>query len=247
MKKINKNYYVLILSLFIILTFAPGIFANENINFLTLKNNEVNLRQGPSFKYPIKLIYKKKYLPVIILDKSETWRKISDFENNSGWIHVSQLSKKKSAINIKNNSIIYKKPTIFSKPIAKLENGRLMIIKKCKIKWCKITSGKYSGWIEKKYLPVEILDTSETWRKIKDLENNTGWIHISQLSKKKSAINIKNNSILYKKPSIYSKPIARIETGKLLVIKKCKLKWCKIESEEFTGWITKNFLWGMIN
>ena len=152
MKKINKNYYVLILSLFIILTFAPGIFANENINFLTLKNNEVNLRQGPSFKYPIKLIYKKKYLPVIILDKSETWRKISDFENNSGWIHVSQLSKKKSAINIKNNSIIYKKPTIFSKPIAKLETGRLMLIKKCKNEWCKIISGNYQGWVLKKNL-----------------------------------------------------------------------------------------------
>jgi len=152
MKKINKNYYVLILSLFIILTFAPGIFANENINFLTLKNNEVNLRQGPSFKYPIKLIYKKKYLPVIILDKSETWRKISDFENNSGWIHVSQLSKKKSAINIKNNSIIYKKPTIFSKPIAKLETGRLMLIKKCKNEWCKINTGGFNGWINKKYL-----------------------------------------------------------------------------------------------
>jgi len=152
MKKINKNYYVFILSLFIILTFAPGIFANENINFLTLKNNEVNLRQGPSFKYPIKLIYKKKYLPVIILDKSETWRKISDFENNSGWIHVSQLSKKKSAINIKNNSIIYKKPTIFSKPIAKLETGRLMLIKKCKNEWCKINTGGFNGWINKKYL-----------------------------------------------------------------------------------------------
>ena len=152
MKKINKNYYVLILSLFIILTFAPGIFANENINFLTLKNNEVNLRQGPSFKYPIKLIYKKKYLPVIILDKSETWRKISDFENNSGWIHVSQLSKKKSAINIKNNSINYKKPSIFSKPIAKLETGRLMLIKKCKNEWCKINTGGFNGWINKKYL-----------------------------------------------------------------------------------------------
>ena len=117
-----------------------------------MKNNEVNLRQGPSFKYPIKLIYKKKYLPVIILDKSETWRKISDFENNSGWIHVSQLSKKKSAINIKNNSIIYKKPTIFSKPIAKLETGRLMLIKKCKNEWCKINTGGFNGWINKKYL-----------------------------------------------------------------------------------------------
>jgi len=83
--------------------FIPKSFSNESINFLSLKNNEVNLRQGPSFEYPIKLIYKKKYLPVLILDKLETWRKISDFESNSGWIHISQLSKKKSAINIKKN------------------------------------------------------------------------------------------------------------------------------------------------
>ena len=152
MKKIDKHYYALIVLLFIFLTFVTKIFANENANFLTLKNDEVNLRQGPSFEYPIKLIYKKKYLPVIILDKSETWRKISDFENNSGWIHVSQLSKKKSAINIKNNSIIYKKPTIFSKPIAKLETGRLMLIKKCKDEWCKINTGRFNGWINRKYL-----------------------------------------------------------------------------------------------
>ena len=152
MKKKNKHYQTFLILFFLILLFNPKSLAKESINFLTLKNNEVNLRQGPSFEYPIKLIYKKKYLPVIILDKSDTWRKIKDFENNSGWIHISQLSKKKSAINIKNNSIIYKKPTIFSKPIAKLETGRLMLIKKCKIKWCKITSEKYSGWIEKNYL-----------------------------------------------------------------------------------------------
>ena len=147
MKK-NKKYYLI----FIFLFFLPKSFAMESINFLSLKNNEVNLRQGPSFKYPIKLIYKKKYLPVIIIDKSETWRKISDFENNSGWIHISQLSKKKSAINIKNDSLLYKKPTIYSKPIAKLEIGRLMLIKKCKTKWCKITSGGYEGWIFKSSL-----------------------------------------------------------------------------------------------
>ena len=112
----------------------------------------MNLRQGPSFEYPIKFIYKKKYLPVEILDKSETWRKIKDFENNSGWIHASQLSKKKSAICKKNNSVLYKKPTIFSKPIAKLEIGRLVLIKKCKAKWCKISSGGFSGWVYKNSL-----------------------------------------------------------------------------------------------
>ena len=152
MKKKNKHHYTFLVSFFLVLFFIQKSFAKESINFLSLKNNEVNLRQGPSFAYPIKLIYKKKYLPVIILDKSETWRKINDFENNSGWIHISQLSKKKSAINIKKNSFLYKKPTIYSRPIAKLEVGRLVIIKRCKLKWCKVITGDFNGWIKKKYL-----------------------------------------------------------------------------------------------
>ena len=152
MKKSKKNYFFLIVLFFSILFFNFKSFAVENIFFLSLKNSEVNLRLGPDFEYPIKLIYKKKYLPVIILDKSDTWRKIKDFENNSGWIHISQLSKKKSAINIKSNSILYKKSTIFSKPVARLEVGRLVLVKKCKIKWCKVISGTYEGWIYKNSL-----------------------------------------------------------------------------------------------
>ena len=146
---IRKSNYILF---FLILFFSSQSIANENWQFLSLKNNEVNLRVGPSFEHPIKLVYKKKYLPVIILNKSETWRKIKDFENNSGWIHISQLSKKKTAMNIKDNSILYKKSTIYSEPFARLEIGRLVIIKKCKIKWCKITSGNFNGWINKSSL-----------------------------------------------------------------------------------------------
>ena len=86
-------------------------------------------------------------MPVIIIDKSETWRLIKDFENNSGWIHISQLSKRKSGINIRDNAIIYNKSTVYSKPNAKLEIGRLVLIKKCKVKWCKITTGGFKGWI----------------------------------------------------------------------------------------------------
>ena len=152
MEKNNKHYLIILVLFFSILFFFSKSSANENVNFLSLKNNKVNLRQGPSFEYPIKLTYKKKYLPILILGKSETWRKIKDFESNSGWIHVSQLSKKKSAINKKKNSVLYKKPTIYSKPIAKLEIGRLVLIKKCQTKWCKITSGGFKGWVFKSSL-----------------------------------------------------------------------------------------------
>ena len=148
----NNFFSIFLILFFLILFFNVKSYPDEKKNFLSLKNSEANLRQGPSFEYPVKLTYKKKYLPVIVLDRSESWRKIKDFYNNSGWIHISQLSKRKSAINTEKNSIIYKNPTIYSKPIAKLEIGRLVIIKKCKNEWCKINSGAYTGWIFKKFL-----------------------------------------------------------------------------------------------
>ena len=82
--------------------------ANEY--FLTLRNDKVNLRQGPSFEYPVKLFYKKKFLPVVVQDKFENFRKIRDHENNTGWIHISQLSKKKAALTIDDDQLIFNKP-----------------------------------------------------------------------------------------------------------------------------------------
>jgi SH3-like domain-containing protein len=120
--------------------------------FLTLRNDKVNLRQGPSFDYPVKIFYKKKFLPVLIQDKSDNFRKVRDHENNSGWIHISQLSKKKAAITIDDNLILFSNSTIYSNPVAILKKGRLVRINKCKDEWCKIKSGQYKGWLQKKNL-----------------------------------------------------------------------------------------------
>ena len=127
-----------------------NLFANEEY-FLTLRNDKVNLRLGPSFDYPIKIVYKKKHLPVIIKDRSDNFRRIQDHENNSGWIHISQLSKKKSGITIQ-DTILYKRSTVYSKPLAKIETGRLLLISKCKDEWCKVKTDDYKGWVKKESL-----------------------------------------------------------------------------------------------
>ncbi len=127
--------------------FFLSLLASDDY-FLSLRNDKVNLRLGPSFDYPIKIIYKKRYLPVLVKEKSENFRKVQDHENNSGWIHISQLSKKKSGITIR-EKVLYKRPTVFSKPLANVEAGRLLIISKCKENWCKIKTENYSGWVKK--------------------------------------------------------------------------------------------------
>ena len=139
-----------IIYIFLFLISFQNLFAEEY--FLTLRNNEVNLRQGPSFDYPVKLFYKKKFLPVLVQEKFENFRKIRDHENNTGWIHVSQLSKKKAAIVIDDEAYIFSSNTIYSKPLAISKRGKLLLIKKCKKNWCKITNKNFKGWIKKESL-----------------------------------------------------------------------------------------------
>ena len=140
-----------ILFFYFIILIGSTSFADEGY-YLTLRNDKVNLRQGPSLNYPIKLVYNKKFLPILIKDKSGNFRKVLDHENNSGWIHISQLSKKKAALSILDELIVFQKPSIYSKPLVKLEIGRLCLVKKCKNDWCKIKTGDYSGWVEKQNL-----------------------------------------------------------------------------------------------
>jgi|TARA_B100000780_G_C20897975_1_gene357389 SH3-like domain-containing protein len=139
---INKTT---ILILFFLILLVHPLGAEEK--FLSLKKNKVNVRYGPSFESKIKYIYKKVNLPVKQIDIKDNFRRIVDLKNNSGWIHVSQLKKSNSVIALE-NKILFKKPSNSSKPIARLEKGRLLIIKKCEDSWCNITTDSYTGWIK---------------------------------------------------------------------------------------------------
>ena len=95
-------------------------------------------------------------------------------------------------------------------------------------------------------LPIKQIDKKENFRRIIDLKNNSGWIHISQLKKSNSVITTKDK-ILFKKPSSFARPIAQIKKGRLLIVQKCEQKWCKIKSQSYEGWIKTNDIWGLIN
>ena len=137
------SFYIILITF----SFMNILSAEENNYYLLLKNNKVNVRYGPGFDYPIKFVYKKKNLPIRVIDKKENFRRIIDFKNNSGWIHTSQL-KKGEAFILLEDQILFKKPTKYSKPILKISKGRLLLVKKCKAKWCKIKTEKYIGWLK---------------------------------------------------------------------------------------------------
>ena len=139
-----KIFFYLIL----ICIFFPTIVFSEE-KFFSLKKDKVNVRYGPSFESPIKYVYKKINFPIKQIDKKENWRRIIDFKNNSGWIHWSQLKKINSIISLE-DKILFKKPSDFSKPLAMIKKGRVLILQKCDRTWCKVKSGNFKGWIKNK-------------------------------------------------------------------------------------------------
>ena len=136
---------ILIWFLFLSVLIIQPVYTKEE--FLSLKKDKTNVRYGPGLDYPIKYIYRKVNLPVKQIDKKENWRRVIFIDNNSGWIHWSQLKPSNSFITIK-EKILFKRPSNFSEPLARLEKGRLLVIKKCEEDWCSIITDKYKGWVK---------------------------------------------------------------------------------------------------
>ena len=147
---LHKIILLLISSFF----YLSNCLANEV--FVSLKKDKVNVRYGPSLESPIKYVYKKINLPIKQIDKNENFRRIIDIKNNSGWIHVSQLKQINSIIPLK-DKILFQEPSNFSKPLAKIKKGRILIVKKCEGNWCLIKTSKFKGWIK----------NTHVWGKIK--------------------------------------------------------------------------------
>ena len=137
----KKNYLLILIILF----FPFHVFPEEI--FLSLKNEKVNVRYGPSFSSPIKFVYKKKNLPIKQIDQKDNFKRIIDFKNNNGWIHVSQLKEVNSIIPLE-DKILFSKPTTFSKPLAKIKKGRVLMVLKSDDNWCKIKTEQFLGWIK---------------------------------------------------------------------------------------------------
>ena len=95
------------------------------------------------------------------------------------------------------------------------------------------------------HLPIKLIDKKENFRRIIDLKNNSGWVHISQLKKSNSFI-ILENKVLFKKASNFSQPILRLEKGRMLLIKKCLINWCNVKTDNYYGWVKTNNIWGSI-
>lgn len=121
--------------------------------FASIRSNEANVRTGPSVKYPIQWVYKRKNWPVEVTATFEGWRKISDINGEAGWIHESLLTRKRNVmINTEGVQEVYRLPVLTATVMMLVENGVIAELLQCKADWCKIQVDDIKGWVRSEFL-----------------------------------------------------------------------------------------------
>ena len=122
---------------------------------VSLRSNTINGRSGPDTKYPIEWVYKQKGAPVEIVNEYGLWRKIKDWEGSESWVHKSMLSGRRFVkVMTPGENNIYNNDDYQAKVIAKVEDGVIGEIKKCRKgnAFCLIQFGTVEGWVPKNIL-----------------------------------------------------------------------------------------------
>ena len=130
------------------LSIASLLYATENSFFVSLRSNEVNLRNGPGNEYRTKYIYKIKSMPIKVVGEYEGWYKIIDKDNDEGWVSKNLTIKKRHIIIKNGTQIMYKKNNLKSVPIFRLEENVVAELEKCSQNWCKIKIRDKTGWVQ---------------------------------------------------------------------------------------------------
>jgi SH3-like domain-containing protein len=126
--------------------------------YASLKADNVQLRQGPGTEHPAAWLFKRTGLPVEIIEEAEVWRKVRDASGTEGWVHMTLLSGRRTALvmpwELKEGQAQAVSATLRdndrenARAIAQVEAGVLAGIITCENSWCRISVGNYRGYIE---------------------------------------------------------------------------------------------------
>ena len=113
---------------------------------VSLDAGEVNVRTGPGIRFPVKWVFKRRFMPLEVLAEYETWRKIRDWEGAEGWVHRAMLSSRPTVLVIRPEVTMRREPEETAPAVARLADGMVGRLIGCEAGWCQIDVEGYEGW-----------------------------------------------------------------------------------------------------
>ncbi len=129
-----------------------GASGNPLPRFISLAASKAYMRTGPGRQYPIRWVYNRRLLPLEVIDEHRAWRKVRDHDGETGWMHVSLLSPRRTAIITDGPHQLFDDKSPASPHTLTAEAGVIGEIAACEGIWCELEIDGTSGWIERRYI-----------------------------------------------------------------------------------------------
>lgn len=97
-------------------------------------------------------------------------------------------------------------------------------------------------------LPVEIIEEFGQWRKIRDIEGSSGWVHKNMVVGARHAIVLGQKDqhiMLHADADTASPAVVKVEPGVIGKLLECEVEWCRLNISDRKGWALKKKLWGV--
>lgn len=102
-------------------------------------------------------------------------------------------------------------------------------------------------WVyHRKGLPVEVLGSYDAWRRVKDMDGETGWIHTALLSRERTAVVIGDGlTAVTRSDEADSNVVAKARPGTVGTLRHCRAQSCEVKFDGVEGWVPRARLWGV--
>lgn len=112
----------------------------------------MNVRAGPGGDYPVQWTFVREGYPVEVTQEFDNWRRIRDVNGDEGWVLGALLSSRRfGVVRASDNGAAvpaYSAPSITASVAAELEPGVMAPIDQCREGFCRMSDGRFSGWVE---------------------------------------------------------------------------------------------------
>lgn len=127
---------------------AAGQGGKQVPYWASIAKDEARMRVGPSMDYPANWTYRRRDLPVKVVEVYPNWRKIEDPDGTQGWMHVRLLKDEKTAIVVGDIAVMRKQPSAAARPVYRAEPGVVGRVSDCEKGWCAFDVRGQRGFVE---------------------------------------------------------------------------------------------------
>jgi SH3-like domain-containing protein len=138
-------------ALFLCLAAAPAAADDATPHYMSIRRDEANMREGPSYDHRILWVYKHKEYPLKVVAKYDAWLRVKDVDGTVGWMHRTQLSDRRTVLFIGFTKSPLRNGTgLKAKILAYAQPGVVARLKACKLQFCEISAADVDGWVDRR-------------------------------------------------------------------------------------------------